>query len=329
MSDSVALRLPDDSIHPTGLLETLLATSLVAIAVLRPLYEEDEAVIRDFTWVYLNPAGQQMLRQPERPAASLLTLFPTAKADGVFAKCCQAFETGEVQRNQTYYQADGLDGYFLLAAQRCENALVVNFTDTHEWPRTAAEEALRASQARERSSREELQLAQAELYRMLREMPIAVAVYEGPAHVLTFYNSIHEQLAGRPLALGKSAAEIFPDLVGQPFFQLPDQVYVTGEPVMLVEAPASVRQSDTGELVTHYFTVRYAPRKDAQGRVTGLLVTAVPVTEQVVARQRVQQLNAELAATNEELRAAVHEYQASNTTLSEARQQLEHVRFPV
>lgn len=148
MSVSAAPVLPDDVAQPTGFLRELLAMSLTAVAVLRPLYD-GEGTIGDFAWVSLNPTGQRMLSQPEHPSASLLTLFPTAKADGVFDVCCQAFATGEPQRNQTTYQADGLDGYFLLVAQRYQDLLLVNFTDTNDQPRTPVEQALRESQARE------------------------------------------------------------------------------------------------------------------------------------------------------------------------------------
>ena len=182
MRDPSAPALPADVAHPSGLLHTLLTMSLTAIAVLRPRYEAQTALIQDFDWVHLNPAGQRMLQQPACPSASLLTLFPTAKADGVFDKCCQALLTGEEQRNQTYYQADGLDGYFLLVAQRYEDLLVVNFTDTHEWPRTAAEDALRASQARE-------QAAHRELERVFEQAPMAIAVYRGPAYTIELANA--------------------------------------------------------------------------------------------------------------------------------------------
>ena len=118
MSDSTTLELPADLAQPNSLLHTVLTLSLTALAVLRPLYGPDEARIDDFAWVSLNPAGQRMLGQPARPGASLLTLFSTAQANGVFATCRRAFETGEPQHNEITYQADGLDGYFVLAAQR-------------------------------------------------------------------------------------------------------------------------------------------------------------------------------------------------------------------
>ena len=103
MSPASELPLPADVAQPTGFLHTLLTMSLTAVAVLRPLYDPTQTIIQDFAWVYLNAAGQRMLQQPERPAPSLLTLFPTAQTDGGFAKCCLAYETGELQRHQTNY----------------------------------------------------------------------------------------------------------------------------------------------------------------------------------------------------------------------------------
>ncbi|MDF7815853.1 hypothetical protein [Hymenobacter sp. YC55] len=157
--------LPQRSV---ALLDALLDISLTAVALLRPLYSEDNVLI-DFAWVYLNPAGQRILQQPEEPAASLLTLFPTAIEDGVFAKCRHAFLAAATQYNETNYQADGLDGYFLLTAQRSGDLLVVNFTDTNNHPRPPVEEALRTRQKREQAQR-------AETERLNQELRAAVQV---------------------------------------------------------------------------------------------------------------------------------------------------------
>ena len=65
--------------------------SPTTIAILRPLCGVEAGTIRNFAWVHPNPAGQQMLRQPAGLTTQLLTLFPTAKAEGVFDQCGQAF----------------------------------------------------------------------------------------------------------------------------------------------------------------------------------------------------------------------------------------------
>jgi hypothetical protein len=145
MSDISAPAQPEASLNPAGLAEALLAVSLTGIMLVRPRYEASTGSICDFGWVRLNPAAQQMLSLPERPAASLLTLFPTAAEAGVFAFYRDAFLSGQLAKRQNLYQHDGLDGYYTLVAQRHEELLVVSFTDNNEHSRTAAEEALRAS----------------------------------------------------------------------------------------------------------------------------------------------------------------------------------------
>ncbi|RZL15542.1 MAG: PAS domain-containing protein [Hymenobacter sp.] len=320
MPASAAPRLPVDSISSTGLLQTLLATAVVAVAVLRPLYEDSEATIRDFAWVYLNPAGQQQLQQLECPTASLLTLFPTAKTDGLFATCCQAFTTGEAQRHQTYYQADGLASYFVLAAQRCENALVINFTQSNERS-PAAEEALGERQARAEDAEAAASRQRQELTALFQQAPASIAHLSGPTHVFTLVNPGYQQLVGdRPL-LGLPLASAFPEFVG-PSIALLDQVYQTGEPYYGHEVPADYDRTNSGRAERAYVNFIYQATRDAAGTVTGVLLFAYDVTEQVVARQQVQTLNEELAASNEELRANNDEYLKSNASLGQAQQEL-------
>ncbi len=320
--------LPSD-VPPEALFQTLLAIAPIGIALLRPLYAEGAAEatpIVDFALVQLSPVARQMLGGlPERPTESLLALVPFEHEVGGFAFYRQAFLSGEVARHQQLYQADGVDGYYQVVAQRQGPLLLVTFTDTNEQPRSAVEQALRDSQARERAALAEAEAQRQLLFQTLNQLPAAVAVHEGPAHVLTFYNSRHAELAGRPLALGRPAAEFYPELVGQAFFAVPDQVYATGEPVELVEAPAQLRHPATGEVSQHYFTLRYAPRRDAAGHVIGLLATATSVTEQVLARQQVQRLNEELTATNDALRTSNLEYQRANTALGDMQRQLQQL----
>nr|GFC87388.1 hypothetical protein [Tanacetum cinerariifolium] len=49
------------------LLPTVLAVSVTAIHLVRPLYEPDGTTIQDFALEYVNPAGQQMTGLPEYP----------------------------------------------------------------------------------------------------------------------------------------------------------------------------------------------------------------------------------------------------------------------
>ncbi len=143
---------------PADVLRTLLDVSLTGVILFRPVYAPaDPAAIIDLAYVQLNRAAQRMLARPKRPTESFLTLYPSAVEAGIFAFYRDTFLAGEPGRLDVNYQHDGLDNYFQLAAHRAGDLLVVSFADTADQPRTAVEEALRQSQAREQPARRQLE----------------------------------------------------------------------------------------------------------------------------------------------------------------------------
>ncbi|KQP49841.1 hypothetical protein ASF44_04525 [Pseudorhodoferax sp. Leaf274] len=138
----------------------------------------------------------------------------------------------------------------------------------------------------ERRSREEREHQQ----RLLQQMPGFVAVLRGPEHVFDYVNDAHIQLAGpRPL-VGLPVRAAFPELQGQGFFEMLDQVYATGEPVRAHAAPVHFDHAP-GE---RFVDLLYAPIHDAQGQVRGIFAGGYDVTERVQAETELRQLNATL-----------------------------------
>jgi PAS domain S-box-containing protein len=122
----------------------------------------------------------------------------------------------------------------------------------------------------------------------------------GPEHVIVFHNDQYRALfPGRDLD-GKVIRQVLPELEGQGIYALLDQVYRTGEPYIGNEVPMQFDRAGEGRPSEHYFNLVYHPARDREGRVEGILVHAVEVTEQVVARQL-------LAAEKERVEALVAE----------------------
>ena len=308
--------------EPEGLLDVLLNVSLTGIILFRPVYAADTETIVDLDYVRLNPAAQQMLQLPEQPADSFLTLYPNALAAGIFAFYCAAFRSEQVERHRVLYQQDGLDGYFHLVAQRHEDLLVVSFTDTNEHPRTAVEEALRVSQAQEKSTYATLETERNLLQAVLTQAPVAIGVFQGEDCIVLAANELMCKVWGRPAeaVLDKPLLEGVPELRGQGFAELIQQVAHTQAAVVGTEVAADLLQH--GRLETHYFNFVYQPLYDSVGALLGVIDIATDVTEQVLARVQVQELNEELATINEELRASNEEYLATNTALAQTQQEL-------
>ena len=298
---------------PADVLSAVLAVSLTGVIVFRPFGSPDqpEALI-DMAYVHLNPAAQRMLRLPECPAESFLTLYPHARETGILAFYLDTFRAGTPGRYDVNYHHDGLDSFFQLAAQASGELLVVSFTDTAEHQPDAVVAALQASQAREQATRAEVETQRAHLQEVLMQLPAQVATHRGPAHVFELVNPRYQQLFPGRVIQGRPVREALPELAGQQYFELFDQVYQTGSPFYAAEMEVRVDFDGTGKLELRYFDVFFQALRDGQGRIDGVLNFAYDVTPQVAARRQaerdyaqVQRLNEELRQLNEELESRV------------------------
>ncbi|MDQ3043704.1 MAG: PAS domain-containing protein [Chloroflexota bacterium] len=130
---------------------------------------------------------------------------------------------------------------------------------------------------------------------LLTQTPAGFAFLRGPEHVYEFVNPVYVQLSGRRDAaelLGKPIREAMPevgeqgDVDGHGYFALLDRIYATGEPVVLSEAPVTLRRGEEGGLEEAVFTTTLQPYRNAAGETEGILAYAAEVTEQVRARER-------------------------------------------
>ena len=91
--------------------------------------------------------------------------------------------------------------------------------------------------------------------------------------------------------------DVVPELRGQVFRPLLDGVYRTGSPYVGKETPATFeRESGTSETV--YFNFVYSPFRSIEGAVEGIFVIATDVTEQVRARNQINELREAAEAAN-------------------------------
>jgi len=337
--------LPADlpGLVPTDeLLAGLLDASLSAVALYQPLFDPAGTII-DFRIVLLNPAAQRILRQPARPSGTYLHYYPHTGSVGVFDFHCRVFRTGQPERLDVNYQADGLDNYFRLSGRRVGELLLVSFTDSAEESRTAVEEALRESQAREQAAHAEAERQRRRLHDTFMQAPAMICIFDGPEHVFELVNPGYQTLVGNRPLLGRPIAEAMPELAGQPIFELLDTVYRTGQPFHATEMLVQLDRDNSGprELGNHYYNFSYQPRLAATGRPDGILVFAYDVTEQVLARQLIEEkerqlrvlyrqsddVNEELATTNEELEAANEEIRINNEQLYRTEQSLRELNL--
>ena len=132
---------------------------------------------------------------------------------------------------------------------------------------------------------------------LFSQMPGFVCVLAGPRHVFEYVNDAYVKISGRGDFVGRSVREVFPELAGQGYYELLDQVYSAGETVVTHGMELRLQGSDEVQFIDFV----YQPIRDEKGSVTGVFVGGYEVTEAHRAaaalrssEARLRQLNADL-----------------------------------
>ncbi len=140
--------------------------------------------------------------------------------------------------------------------------------------------------------RESLRIAEdsrQSIQNLFMEMPIGIATFDGPDQICTLANpTFLETLFARPRDfIGLSLRRSFPEGAEQGFSEILERVYRTGESATGVEAPVLIRETDGSER-TIYINFAYQPRRDATGKIDGVLVVLYDVTAQYFAKRDIE-----------------------------------------
>ncbi|GHO59323.1 PAS domain-containing sensor histidine kinase [Ktedonobacter robiniae] len=147
--------------------------------------------------------------------------------------------------------------------------------------RKRLEEALYEQQEATRQMAANAEAERQRFYDLFTQAPAFICLLQGPQHVFEFANDHYRRLVGNRGLWQKPAREALSDYDPH-FFELLDTVYTTGKPYIGKE----VLVYNGGQ--ESYFDFVYQPTRDALGKVDGILVHAVEVTEKVRARENIK-----------------------------------------
>ncbi|MBD8630881.1 PAS domain-containing protein [Oxalobacteraceae sp. CFBP 8755] len=116
------------------------------------------------------------------------------------------------------------------------------------------------------------------LINLFEEAPGIIAVLRGPDHVFELTNRSYLTLVGHRDLIGKPVREALPEVQGQGYFELLDQVYTSGQPFVGHAVPLRVQRELGGPLEECFLDFVYQPIRDQQGRVTGIFLEGSDVT---------------------------------------------------
>lgn len=127
------------------------------------------------------------------------------------------------------------------------------------------------------------------------QAPSFMAVVNGPEHVFQIVNQAYTDLIGGRDVIGMPVREALPDIEGQGFYELLDQVFQSGKPVSYKGMPAKIQASSDAPPEQHFVDFIFYPLSDGNGAPTGIFVQGHDVTGQKIAE-------AALTATREKFR---------------------------
>lgn len=159
------------------------------------------------------------------------------------------------------------------------------------------------------------------LRNMILQAPVAMCILKGPDYAVDIANERMFEIWGKPAGqvMSKPLFEGLPEAREQGIEALLHNVYTTGETFKAFEMPVNLPRG--GRIQTTYINFVYEPFYEVEGKITGIVAVAVEVTEQVLARRKIEEVVAqrtkELAEANAALLRSNADLKRSNVNLEE------------
>lgn len=171
--------------------------------------------------------------------------------------------------------------------------------------------------------RKNLQRSEVQFRGFVFNSPVPTAVYIGREMEIFMANdAILTTWDKDASVIGKTFREALPELEGQPFYKLLDDVFTTG--ITYQAAEDRVMLFRNGKLQETYFNFVYKALKTETGEIYGVMNTGIEVTELVQAKNTIKQAEERL---EEQVRLRTDELQQANAKLVNINEQLQQFAY--
>lgn len=145
-------------------------------------------------------------------------------------------------------------------------------------------------------SSERRRIAEIERHQRLLESAPGFSTYlSGPELRFEFVNRAFRQLMGGRDCVGKTVADVLPDIAAQGFTNLLQNVFNTGKRYVAFHRPVRIQPAEDLPAEERILDFIYEPVRDDAGTVTGVFSQGYDVTDQVRAEEHVREHRAQLA----------------------------------
>lgn len=172
-----------------------------------------------------------------------------------------------------------------------------------------------------------LQESEKQFRNFVLQSPIAMTIFQGPDLVIQMANKVMYQTLWRKQrheVIGKKLLDVFPELHGQKYPQQLKDVLELGKSFSEKESHAIIKGEDGQQ--EFYLDYEYAPLREVDGTISGVMVTVNDVSDKVRARLKLEEFSKELEeivkertglllTTNQKLKTSIAKLEKTNEEL--------------
>lgn len=137
-------------------------------------------------------------------------------------------------------------------------------------------------------SRKAIEKSEARFRSLIQEAPVATCLFMGKEMIIEIANEMMVSLWGKDRSvIGKSVNTAIPELSGQPFLHILNEVFTTGKAYKSIGARAQYEVD--GRLNTYYIDYTFKPLFNERGQVFAIINMAFDVTESIMAKKELQE----------------------------------------
>jgi PAS domain S-box-containing protein len=132
---------------------------------------------------------------------------------------------------------------------------------------------------------------------LFEQAPIFLAMGSAPVLRFEYANRAYRELVGREDLVGRQLLEALPEIEGQSVMEALEAVLQTGSPHSGKNVAVDLCPRPGAKPIRRYVDFIYQPIRADNGQIRGVLCVGADVTEEYLAKQRAQRLEAELHRT--------------------------------
>ena len=169
--------------------------------------------------------------------------------------------------------------------------------------------------------------SQKQILDSFEQSPVGIAILGRDKLTFTMANPFYADLVGRErdTLIDQPLLDILPELRGQGFEMLIEEVIATGTPYTATEVAVNIMRGN--RLETIYVDLTYQPRYNIDRSISGVLVVATDVTQQVLTRKKIETAQAALTDAIELAELATWRFNIKDNTFTFSERFMEWLGF--